>query len=125
MGNRTSERHAALVEYGIAEGYGWAIIRHHLPQTGSWFSAYIALPEGHEAEKRLKARKMDYTRIQDIAFSTLTYAGTGLPVSDHFRSKTVIGWDYLGIPAMPSLEIVRSAIAKNIEKLQKNKGVKP
>lgn len=125
MENRTSERHAALVEYGIAEGYGWAIIRHHLPHAGSWLSAYVALPERHEAEKQLKTRRMDYTRIQDMAFSTLTYAGTGLPVSDHFRSQAVIGWDYLGAAVMPSLEMIRSVIAKNIEKLQKNEGIKP
>lgn len=119
MENRTSERHAALVEYGIAEGYGWAIIRHHLPHEDSWLSAYVALPEGHEAEKRLKARKTDHTKIQSMTFSTLTYAGTGLPFSDHFSNRLVIGWDYLGVPVSPSLEMVRSVIAKNIEKLQK------
>lgn len=120
MENRTSERHAALVEYGIAEGYGWAIIRHHLPQTGNWLSAYVALPEGHEAGKRLKAKRMNHAKIQDMTFSTLTYAGKGLPLSDHFSSQLVIGWDYLGATISPSLEMVRSVIAKNIERLQKH-----
>lgn len=119
MENRTSERHAALVEYGIAEGYGWAIVRHHLPQERGWLSAYVALPEGHEAGKRLKTRKMDYTKIQDMAFSALTYAGIGLPLSGHFSNRFVIGWDYLGSQIPPSLEMVRSVIAKNIEMLQK------